>query len=496
MTLPWIPCWPALLAIPMFQASGVSEAPPAQGASGGAIRWEAYTTQGVDDRPLVGELGRLRVPENRGKSSGKTIEIAFVRFRTANPKPLPPLFYFVGGPGPSGIEHCVGPATGRMLRLLDLCDVIGIDQRGTGLSRPNLAEGPAFRYALPLDRPVTRAAYVEAYADAVRRCAAHWEQQGVDLSAYNSVESAADIEDVRRALGLERIITWGESYGTHLSLAFLRRHASHVERSVLIRLEGPDQTWKLPSTVQRHLEVLDRLVAADAALHARLPDFLGTVRDLLARLGKEPVSVEVSIEGQPTRIVLGPFDLQSYLAQSLGLAFVLRDVPDAVARMAKGDWSALAAPALELRRGEVGSAMALAMDCASGATAARLRRLRKEALDPVHVLGDAINAPYPDVCADCGVADLGDAYRGSLKCAVPVLFVSGDLDAKTPPENVDEVRSDFSRAVHVIARNAGHESIEMLSAQYRSLLSDFLHGRPVESQAIELPPPRFRTSRD
>jgi pimeloyl-ACP methyl ester carboxylesterase len=456
------------------------------------IRWEPYSTQGVDDRPLAGELGRIRVPEDRSRPEGRSIEIAFVRFRTANPEPGPPVFYLVGGPGPSGIEHCVGPATGRMLRLLDRHDVIGIDQRGTGSSRPNLAEGPTFSSDLPMDRAVTREQVIAAYSKAVERCVAHWRAQGVDLSAYNTIESADDIDDVRRALGIYRILTWGESYGTHLSLAYLRRHAAHVARSVLIRVEGPDHTWKLPSTTQRHLERLGELVAADAAAAKKLPDFLGTVRKLLDQLAREPAQVAVELDGVEAAVVLGPYDLQSYLANSLGQMFQMRDVPAAVHAMTKGDWSALGEFALETRRGEIGSAMALMMDCSSNASAARLRRIEKERLDPANCLSDAVNVPYPGACKACGDPDLGDAFRGALECSVPVLFVSGDLDARTPPENVDEILSGFPNRACVLVRNAGHESLEMMSADYRALLQAFLRGEKVADRTIDLPAPRFR----
>lgn len=456
---------------------------------------EPYRTTGADGRELVGELGRFRVPADRARPDGPTLELAFVRFRSTNPAPLPPLVYLVGGPGPSGIEHCVGLASGRMLRMLEHCDVIGFDQRGTGLSRPNLEEGPEFAYELPLDRPLTRAAFVEAYSAAVARCVAHWKQEGVDLSAFDTRASAADVEDLRRVLGLERIQLWGESYGTHLGLAVLRDWPKNIARAVLVRVEGPDDTLKLPSTTQRHLELLAGLVAEDPAFAESVPDLVLVVRELLEALAAEPITAKAMRGGETLEIVLGPFDLEYWLANSLGLAFEFRDVPARVQRMLEGDWSELAAFALEQRRGTVGSAMALMMDCASGASSARLERLVRERADPANLLGDAVNVPYPDACAAAGSPDLGEAFRAPFRCDVPVLFVSGELDARTPPENVELLAPGFAHHVHVRVTSAGHESIEMLSAEYRALLLDFLRGQPVESQTIELPPARFRPSR-
>lgn len=483
-------CALAALAFPLAVHAPVGR----DRADAPAVRWEPYETRGADGKPLAGELGRIRVPEDRSSPDGATIEIAFVRFRTADPEPGPPIFYLVGGPGPSGVEHCVRPATGRLLKLLDHHDVIGIDQRGTGLSRPNLAEGPRFEIELPADRPVGREEVIAAHARALERAAAHWRERGVDLAAYDTIESADDVEDVRRALGIPRIATWGESYGTHLSLAYLRRHAAHVARSVMFRVEGPDHTWKLPSTTQRHLEALHRLVGADPAFASSLPDLLGAVRGLLEALEKEPARVEAG-DGRATGIVLGPYDLRSYLASTLGLAMELRDLPAAIVDMTRGDWGRVAEHALEARRGDLGSAMPWSVDCASGATAARLRRIDAERADPANLLSDAVNVPYPGVCAALGSPDLGDAFRGGLACDVPVLFVSGDLDARTPPENVEEIRGGFPNHAHVLVRNAGHESLEMLSPEFRELLLRFLAGGKVESRVIELPAPKLRAPR-
>ena len=55
-----------------------------------------------------------------------------------------------------------------------------------------------------------------------RACHDRLESQGVDLSAYNSAEIAADVEDLRLALGVERWNLYGWSYGTRIALTFPR----------------------------------------------------------------------------------------------------------------------------------------------------------------------------------------------------------------------------------------------------------------------------------
>lgn len=464
-------------------------APAAEAApSPPEVRWEPFTGRAFDGSPLQGDLGRIRVPERRGSASANTLEIAFVRYRTRNPNPGPPLFFLEGGPGGSGVEGCALVATHPLMRFLESCDVIGVDQRGTGLSRPNLSE-PDFPYSLPLDRPLTEAAEVAAFAAAVTRGAAYWRGRGVDLASYNSAESADDLDDVRRALGLERVITYGSSYGSHLSLAYLKRHGEHLARAILAKVEGPDDTWKLPSTIQTRLEAVHAMAAADPSVHARIPDLLALTRTLLAQLERKPERVTLR-PGTPdsVRIVIGAHDLRGLLANSLASTRGVANLPKLLAACDRGDWTPVAEEALARRRGSVGSMMAVMMDCASGATAARRARIRREAADPANLLGEAIHAPFvPSVCTACGSQDLGDAFRARFACDVPVLFVSGLLDARTPPENVEAIRGSFTRSVHVRVSSTGHDGRELISEEYRELLQTFLRGRSVLDADLTLP---------
>jgi pimeloyl-ACP methyl ester carboxylesterase len=156
--------------------------------------------------------------------------------------------------------------------------------------------------------------------------------------------------------------------------------------------------------------------------------------------------------------------------------------------MSRGNWERMGQAALGNRRGEAFSAMALMMDCSSGASAARRARIRAEARDRANVLGDALDGFYPEDCAPCGNPDLGDAFRSAFRCDVPALFVSGELDARTPPSNAEEIQAGFPNGVHVLVTNASHDSRELESPEYQELLRAFLRGETVKGRTIEMPP--------
>ena len=80
-------------------------------------------------------------------------------------------------------------------------------ERGTGFSKPNLT--CIDRLALPLNVAPTREAAIKDLRANARDCAFYWHNvQRVDLTAYNTNESADDLEDLRKALGANQISLW------------------------------------------------------------------------------------------------------------------------------------------------------------------------------------------------------------------------------------------------------------------------------------------------
>jgi pimeloyl-ACP methyl ester carboxylesterase len=239
------------------------------------------------------QSGRIRVPENRSKPGSRLIEVAFIRVKYRGERPGTPNVLLAGGPGASGVEMVerLVKAGGESALELMGGDLIGLDERGVGLSRPNLRSG--VRYDLPLDRPADPGRDLALMAARCREVAEGFRAQGVDLSGYNTAESADDIDAIREALGYDTINVWGRSYGSHLALATLRRHGRHVARVVACCPEGPDHTLKLPSQAEACLERLAKLVAADRELHASVPDLRALMKSVLDELEEHPVRIKV-----------------------------------------------------------------------------------------------------------------------------------------------------------------------------------------------------------
>jgi pimeloyl-ACP methyl ester carboxylesterase len=465
-------------------ALGIVAMTAANGAAQGPLRETTVSTvTSASGESLEVTTGFVRVPELRADANAepRTIDLAVLRVRRAGAAASRSAHVILaGGPGDSGVSQVMGlvrQGGADVWRLFD-GDVIGIDQRGTGRSRPNLAT-PVL-YDLPLDKPGSMDEWLPRMRDASRRVAEAFRARGIRLEAYNTRESAEDVADVARALGYEHLTLWGRSYGSHLALATEARHPSLVARLILIGPEGPDHTWKRPAQVDA---VIDALTARGAT------DLRKNMEDVLAHLKQQPVTVAVAnpAGGAQTSVVLGAFDVQWIVAQALGDPRLVATLPAAFREMAQGRFERIAQIAL-IRRSRAGveSAMKHMMDLSSGASASRRRVIQEEA--DRALLGNAINFPgmfLTDAWAP--VTDLGDDFRQPIRGGVPTLILAGDLDPRTPVANARDIAATRSAAHVVIVENATHQFDVFGSPAVREVLGQFLRGEPVGDKVALAP---------
>ena len=443
----------------------------------------------------LGASGNRVLPASPA-SETSTLILECVRLPSTTDLPGDPIVFLTGGPGISAIRQ----GEGRLFSLFDslrrLGDVLLLDQRGCGCSAsPGLVlDG----LALPCDRALTREEVLNAVVEKTRAAADRLRARGIDPSAFNTNESADDVSELIRALhGADgtgtRAALLGWSYGTHLAMTIMRRHPPLVSRAVLAGPEGPDHTYKLPSRIQRQLEEVAHMCRDDAVLGPLVPDLLGTLRRVFERVEKEPVSVRVAgAREEPIEMIIGRFDLEWMVAEGIGDARLLRLLPLLFARMERGDFSMLGSDDViagyvrELRFGLVESIVRPCMDCASGATAARRERIEREA--PQTLLGRTTDFPFPEVCEAVRSPDLGDDFRTPLRSDVPVLFVTGTLDCRTPAENVADLAGFYPSHRHLVIEGAGHGDLLTPSAVQHAI-ERFLHHGTIDAEHVSTDTP-------
>jgi len=241
------------------------------------------------------DCGFVVALEQHNKPDGPTIRLAVARFRSTRAAPAPdPVIFLQGGPG--GATLASSFVRGFTNLFTPTRDFIAYDQRGTGASEPSLDCPEVREQGLRDDaRPLSLADERDDTIAADLACRDRLVAGGISLSAYNSAESAADINDIRMALGYDTLNLLGISYGTRLGLTVMRDFPGIVRSAVLDSVSAPQSNSyeEYPASLDRAINLLFANCAADARCNRAFP----TLRDDFSRaydqLNRKPLTVTV-----------------------------------------------------------------------------------------------------------------------------------------------------------------------------------------------------------
>lgn len=401
--------------------------------------------------------GTLAVPEDHRRPDGRRIDLRIAVLPATGSAPVAdPVYLLAGGPGQAATEAFV-PLFPALSRLRQHRDLVMVDLRGTGGSAP--LRCPALE-ALAAS-PESTSDDLERAAEVLRGCA---RAEKADLAAYTTAEAVADLEDVRAALGHERINLLGISYGTRLAQAYLRRHPRRARTVVLDAVVDPT-TPLFKTTAEDAQASLDRLFQrcqGEAACAAALPDLPGSLTRVLARLAEAPA--EVALPHPRTaapatlrltrRLLANTLFRLSYAAEQQTL------LPLFLHRAAAGDLRPLAAQVLmgaDLDQ-RMNLMLLFSVLCAEDAAP-----LRAAPPPPGGYLADG-PAPYQLLRAVCSAwpaprLDLID-QRAPAMVDTPALLLSGDLDPITPPRAAEAALALLPRGRHLVISGQGHGSFQ------------------------------------
>ena len=448
---------------------------------------DTTTVRSYDGRSMPAEVVRLRVPERRTDPE-RTITVAALRIPSIASHPAPPIVFLMGGPGiPGTVMAPIPPYFTLFQRLRELADVVIVDQRGIGLSTPQLDCGVDDE--LPPDLFVRRATIVRVMRERVTSCAAKFRNQGIDPTAFTTIESADDIEDLRKALGAERIDMLAFSYGTRLALLYVHRHGNHVGRIALQGVNGPGLVLKRPAPFARKLDRIAELLARDSTWRGP-SDLRAAARAGLERLARTPATVTITDRRaqRQLEIPVGRDGLDAIVSLNLDdarlpalLISVAGGDDRVLARFVEAAWNGLAG-------GTVGL-MGRAVNCAADRPASRWQMVRSEsATGPFSIpLDDEVLTD--EFCRAAGYTTPPIEFNGSVTSAVPALLLTGSLDATNPIENATAVAGGFSNAVSLEVANAVHEMLTVPAVQ--DVVVDWFRAVDVRGRPIAAPAPRF-----
>ena len=182
----------------------------------------------------AGECGSVSVPVDRAAPRGARIDLAVARAsRAKSDQRIGSLLVNPGGPGASGLDIVGYIASHLPSAITDRFDVVAWDPRGSGKSAPvNCGNELDGRFAVDTapDDAAELTALEAAAKQFVDACVQH---SGGRLRHISTADTVADLDNLRIALGDDRLTYLGLSYGTYIGGLYATTYPTHVRALVL-----------------------------------------------------------------------------------------------------------------------------------------------------------------------------------------------------------------------------------------------------------------------
>ena len=396
-------------------------------------------------RKIIAECGHLSVAENRDNPSRMIdLNIAVVRSKSTQ-KLKDPVIMLAGGPGQSAVESYPS-ASHAFYEILKDRDVVLVDQRGTGGSNILKCDfDEAAQLAMLADKALIPLE--------IKKCVKNLD---ADTRYYTTTESIKDLEEVRKAMSIEKWNLLGISYGTRKALTYMKLFPESI-RSVILDGVMPQQE-AMPQSHEENLVNALRLqfeqCEKQPACHEAFGDIEQQMWQLLANTDEQKPKIrlqnfstgefeEVTLNKDSIAIAIRLF---AYSANSMNM------LPLMIAKANHGQPEVIAAQAnmISSLLSESISNVELSIICAED-----LPFYDNYTLNKNNLFGDFLASTK----ANCDVWPHGTvdaSFKDAVVSDLPVLLLSGELDPVTPPSFAELTMQTLSKSQHLIAKGQGH----------------------------------------
>lgn len=459
---------------------------------------------------IAAECGTVTVLEDRGRPDGPRIALAVATLWRKNQDLAPdPLLFIQGGPGvtthlePEGLEVWAKLVSGY--DWLGGRRLVLFDQRGIGAS-PIVPVPCAAFDAYAADRVIDHLqppddAWLASFRRNAKACWARFRQAGHDPNQLTTAAIAADVADLRHALGYASWNLWGLSYGSRVALTVMRDHPDGV-RSVIAEGVMPPEAdpFRRPANLGMAFDALVRDCRADEDCDHAYPDFEKRFLALADRLDEAPETLPVTLADSET--VQGRFDgwaFRDLAFQMLADGDYARFLPLLVAEAEAGDlqrlarlrrWQSLLS---EFEQMDVAYPVHVSVVCGdllptgegwADRAAAADRRFADQVWDP----------GTSGYCGSWPVAHAPAGDAAPVTSAIPTLLISGDFDPATPAAWAEAAARRLANGYSYVFPGRGHGVLIRGQPCARRIAARFLDDpsrRPDEECFGNLTPPIF-----
>jgi pimeloyl-ACP methyl ester carboxylesterase len=421
---------------------------------------------------LNAACGTLTVPEKRGdpKEAKVQLPVVIVPSKTQPPEP-DPIVYMAGGPGANAIAQAQDLVN---VGLNEKRNLIIINQRGVAYTVPDLACPEIDRaYAEAVGLPSDSQAVETAHVAATKTCHERLIAAGIDLSAFNTSENAADFADLSEALEIKQWNVYGLSYGTELALSLVRDHPAGI-RSLIIDAVLPPSAVSLGWTWTNANEAINNVFRACAdqpACAAKYGDLSTQFTAQVQKLEANPLTLTVTVPGTQTntKVVLDGGALVNWVGSLPDPVVPLTSIPSAISALTRGQPTLIAeARAMAAHPsaiGAMGYGLLYGVICSEWVPFEPASQILVQGqlafpAYPKSVLSQPIGLTF--MTEDCGVWNVPRApasVRQVTISTIPSLVLNGSFDGKSAPQWGIYAAGTLQNSTTVTVPGSGHGAL-------------------------------------
>ena len=403
---------------------------------------------------IAARCGVLKVPEDRTKPGGATIDLSVAVVPALNRRAeAAPLFLLAGGPG-QGATAMYTSYAAAFARVNRNHDIVLVDQRGTGNSAPLACDYPDDWQATDDFMPALRQATLAClhkYGDRVR--------------FYTSSVAVADLEAVRRALKVQAIDLYGSSYGTRVAQLYMRRFPASVHAVILDGVTYPEQAIgpETPLDGERALDLIVKRCGASPDCSAAYPELRQDLDGLRRQFGpqKSMITIDDPDSSLPLKIQFNRNMLDAslrFLSYSAAQASLM---PALIHRANQGALAPLAALSIMTARqvrDQLASGMQNSVICSEDAPFFAAAGIDPTAISRTYQGTDQLDALL-EICRLWPRGPVDADLHAPLQSDIPTLLLSGEADPVTPPADAERAARGLARHRHLILSGEGHGQV-------------------------------------
>ena len=322
-----------------------------------------------------------------------------------------------------------------------------------------------------------------------------------DPRFYTTSVAMDDLDDVRAALGYDKINLYGPSYGATAAQYYLRQHEDRVRAVVLdggTLLDVPIFEL-IAANSQRALDILFDRCAADRTCHEAFPDLRTEFDKVMKRVSKHPVTTSISHPWTGEPIVLDAPTFAATVHGGLVAETVIADLPRLIHAAYQDRWDEVA-QVIALTAGPMSSdtsqlVMSFVIRCSEAW--ARFDPVETARLGAGSYLRDVEEGIAEAQATACAYAPKGVVPADDdepVTSDVPVLLILGGADPQNPPPNVADAPRDLPNSLTLVLPGHAH-TVGNLGCM-PSIIESFVAAGTVDGLDVSCARPacRFRRS--